>query len=133
MAEENKFDLRIITPERIFYEDQVEMVELNTVEGEVGILKGHIPMSMVVAPGILTITKDGESQNAALHAGFIEVLPNKVSILAEVVEWPTEIDKDRAEAAKERAEERLREAAPGTDMARADLALRRAVARINVL
>lgn len=133
MAEENKFDLKVITPERIFYEDSVDMVEFNTVEGEVGILKGHIPMSMVIAPGILTITKDGEPKNAALHAGFVEVLPNQVSILAEVVEWPTEIDKDRAEAAKDRAETRIREAAPGTDMARADLALRRAVARINVL
>ena len=133
MAEGNKFDLSIITPERVFYNDQVDMVEYNTVEGEVGIYKGHIPMSMVVAPGILTITKDGESTNAALHAGFVEVLPDKVTILAEIVEWPNEIDVDRAEAAKERAESRLSEAAPGTDMARADLALRRAVARINVI
>ena len=133
MAEENRFTLNIITPERVFYEDSVDMVEFNTVEGEVGIYKGHIPMSMVVAPGILTITKDGESKNAALHAGFVEVLPEKVSILAEVVEWPDEIDIDRAEAAKGRAEERIHMAAEGTDIARAELALRRAVARINVV
>ena len=130
---ENKFDLNIITPECVFYRDSVDMVEFNTVEGEVGIYKGHIPMSMVVAPGILTITKDGEPQNAALHAGFVEVLPDKVTILAEVIEWPSDIDLERAEAAKTRAEERLQEATPGTDIARAELALKRAVARINVL
>jgi len=133
MAEENKFKLQIITPEREFFEGDVSMVEFNTVEGEVGIYKGHIPMSMVVAPGILTITTDGESQNAAIHAGFVEVLPEKVTILAEIVEWPTEIDLARAEAAKGRAEARLHELPEGTDTARAELALRRAIARINVV
>ena len=133
MAEENKFTLKIITPERIFYEDSVDMVEFNTVEGEVGIYKGHIPMSMVVAPGILTLTKDGEYKNAALHAGFVEVLPEMVTILAEIVEWPEEIDVDRAEAAKERAEGRLHDSSSNTDTARAELALKRAIARINVV
>lgn len=133
MAEENKLHLKIITPERRFYEDDVDMVEFNTVEGEVGIYRGHIPMSMVVAPGILTITKDGESQNAALHAGFVEVLPELVTILAEIVEWPSEIDLERAEASKERAESRIGENQSGTDMTRAELSLRRAVARINVV
>lgn len=133
MAEENRFELRIITPERVFYENQVNMVEFNTVEGEVGIYKGHIPMSMVIAPGILTITTDEGSQNAALHAGFVEVLPEKVTILAEIVEWPEEIDVDRAEAAKGRAEDRIRDMSEGTDVARAELALRRAIARINAV
>lgn len=133
MAEENRLELQIITPDRVFYEDKVDMVEYNTVEGEVGIYKGHIPMSMVVAPGILTITKDDESINAALHAGFVEVLPDKVTILAEIVEWPNEVDLGRAEAAKKRAEDRIHQDEPGTDLVRAELALRRAVARINVV
>lgn len=133
MADESKFQLKIITPEREFFQDEVSMVEFNTVEGEVGIFKGHIPMSMVVAPGILTITIDGESQNAALHSGFVEVLPDSVTILAELVEWPAEIDLDRAESAKERAEERLKLKPEGTDVARAELALRKAIARINAV
>ena len=134
MAEnDNKFTLKVITPDRTFYEEEVSMVEFNTVEGEVGIYKQHIPMTMIIAPGILTITQDGDIKEAALHAGFAEVLPDKVTILAEIIEWPAEIDLHRAEEAKERAEGRIRENAPGTDMRRAEMSLKRAVARINAV
>ncbi len=131
MAE--NFMLKIITPDRVFYEDEVSMVEFNTVEGEVGIYREHIPMTMIVAPGILTITKGDEVKEAALHAGFTEVLPDKVTVLAEIIEWPEEIDVSRAEDAKARAVERIRENAPGTDMRRAEMSLKRAVARIETV
>ena len=132
MADDNRnFILKIITPDRVFYEEEVSMVEFNTVEGEVGIYRNHIPMTMIIAPGILTITRGDEVLEAALHAGFTEVLPDKVTILAEIIEWPSEIDVMRAEEAKHRAEERIREHAPGTDLNRAELALKRAVARIE--
>ncbi len=133
MADDRNFILKIITPDRVFYEEEVSMVEFNTVEGEVGIYKDHIPMTMIVAPGILTITRGDEVKEAALHAGFSEVLPDKVTILAEIIEWPGEIDIARAEESKSRAEERIREHAPGTDMRRAEMALKRAVARIEVV
>lgn len=133
MADDRNFTLKIITPDRVFYEEEVSMAEFNTIEGEVGIYKDHIPMTMIIAPGILTITKGDEVQNAALHAGFAEVLPEKVTILAEIIEWPTEIDVARAEESKTRAEERIKENAPGTDMKRAELSLRRAVARIQAV
>ncbi len=134
MAEnDNKFTLKIITPDRVFFEEEVSMVEFNTVEGEVGIYKEHIPMTMIIAPGILTITMDEETKEAALHSGFAEVLPNQVTILAEIVEWPAEIDVARAEESRNRAEERIRENAPGTDMRRAEMSLKRAVARINAV
>lgn len=132
MAEnDNRFTLKVITPDRVFYEEQVTMVEFNTIEGEVGIYKEHIPMTMIIAPGILTITQGSETKEAALHAGFAEVLQDRVTILAEIIEWPVEIDLKRAEESKERAETRIREHAPGTDMKRAELSLKRAVARIN--
>ncbi len=134
MADDNRnFTLKIITPDRVFYEDEVSMVEFNTVEGEVGIYKDHLPMTMIIAPGILTITRGEEVKEAALHAGFTEVLPDQVTILAEIIEWPSEIDVSRAEEAKSRAEERLKEHDPGTDMNRAELALKRAVARIETV
>lgn len=133
MADDRNFTLKIITPDRVFYEEQVSMVEFNTIEGEVGIYKEHIPMTMIIAPGILTITRDEEVSEAALHAGFAEVLPDKVTILAEIIEWPTEIDLARAEESKSRAEERIKEHAPGTDMKRAELSLKRAVARIEAV
>lgn len=130
----NNFTLEIITPDRVFYKGDATMVEMNTSEGEIGILPGHIPMTVIVKPGILTIYEaDGEEKEAALHAGFAEILPEKVTLLAEIIEWPDEIDRDRAEAARERAEERLRSATPETDMLRAQTALMRAVARIEVL
>ncbi len=128
-----QFNLRIITPDRVFYEGEIEMVEFNTTEGELGILPGHIPMTVVVKPGILTITEADETKEAALHSGFAEILPDGVVILAEVVEWPSEIDLERAEEAKERAEERIKEHAPETDMVRAEAALLRSIARISVL
>lgn len=133
MADDRNFTLKIITPDRVFYEEQVSMVEFNTIEGEVGIYKEHIPMTMIIAPGILTITRDEEVREAALHAGFAEVLPDKVTILAEIIEWPVEIDLARAEESKSRAEERIMQHAPGTDMKRAELSLKRAVARIEAV
>ena len=127
------FKLRIITPDRVFYEGEAEMVELNTTEGEIGIYKKHIPMTVIIKPGILTITEESETKTAALHAGFAEILPDQVTIMAEIIEWPVEIDQDRAEQAKERAEERLQNKTPETDIARAETALLRAMARIEVL
>ena len=133
MADNNSFLLRIITPDRILYENQVEMVEFNTTEGEIGVLPGHIPLTVIVKPGILDITEAGGDKMAALHAGFAEILPDRVTILAEVIEWPEEIDEERANAALHRAEERLHSRTPETDIARAETALQRAMARIQVL
>ncbi|MDD6656204.1 MAG: ATP synthase F1 subunit epsilon [Lachnospiraceae bacterium] len=127
------FKLRIITPDRVFYEGEAEMVEFNTTEGEIGIYKKHIPMTVIIKPGILTITEESETKTAALHAGFAEILPDQVTIMAEIIEWPVEIDQERAEQAKERAEERLQNKTPETDIARAETALLRAMARIEVL
>lgn len=133
MAEENRnFDLRIITPDRTFYEGQAYMVELNTTEGQLGIYKNHIPITVVVKPGMLTIKGD-EVLTAALHSGFVEILPDSITVLAEVIEWPDEIDQARAEAAKDRALKRIAEHNADTDMVRAEAALSRALTRISVL
>lgn len=134
MADNQNFYLRIITPDRLFYEGEVEMVEFNTTEGEIGVLPGHIPLTVIVKPGILVISeKDGEEKEAALHAGFAEILPEGVTILAEIIEWPYEIDEQRAEEAMHRAQDRLASRTPETDIARAETALLRAMARINIL
>lgn len=133
MADDKSFILRIITPERTFYEGEVEMVEFNTTEGEIGVLPGHIPLTVIVKPGILDIYEAQGQKEAALHAGFAEILPDGVTILAEIIEWPEEIDEERALAAQQRARERLQSHTPETDLARAETALQRAIARINVL
>jgi len=133
MADDKNFLLRIITPERVFFEEEASMVEFNTTEGEIGVYKNHVPMTVIVKPGILTITLEDEVKEAALHAGFAEILKDQVTILAEIVEWPVEIDEDRAEAAKQRAEERLQLKDDSINVARAEVALQRAMARIEVL
>ncbi|MDD3413684.1 MAG: ATP synthase F1 subunit epsilon [Lachnospiraceae bacterium] len=129
---ENLFDLQIICPDRIFYEGKASMFELNTTEGEVGIYKNHVPMTMIIAPGVATITEADGIKNAAIHAGFIEILQDKITVLAEVAEWPEEIDLERAKEAKERAENLLQSRSSETDIARAQTALSRAIARIYV-
>ena len=129
MAEMMK--LKVITPERAFYSGEASMVEFTTTEGNIGIYKDHIPLTAIVAPGILTIHEAEGKREAALISGFAEILPEQVTILAEVAEWPDEIDYERAEEARARAERRLQEKAPDLDVARAELALRRALVRLD--
>ena len=130
MAE--KFNLRIVTPDREFFNEEAEMVEFNTTEGRIGVYKGHVPLTVIVKPGILSITQGDGKKNAALHAGFVQILPDEVTILAEIIEWPEEIDEERALAAKERAENRLR-SGENIDIVRAEAALMRSIARINAI
>ena len=134
MADERAFRLRIITPDRVFYENDVIMVELRTTEGEIGVLKKHIPLTSVIAPGVIRIKEnDTDVKIAALHSGFVEILQDGVTILAEIIEWPEEINLNRAEEAKIRAERRLAEKADTTNLKRAELALQRSVARIEAV
>ncbi|MCQ2541989.1 MAG: ATP synthase F1 subunit epsilon [Lachnospiraceae bacterium] len=130
---ENTFKLKIITPERVFYEGDVTMVEFNTIEGQIGILKKHVPTTVIVSPGVLTITEEEGVKMAALHAGFAEILQEEVTILAELVEWPDEIDSNRAEEARIRAERRIAANDDGTDLDRAEIALKKAIARISAI
>lgn len=131
---EMSFKLNIVKPDGVFYEGEADMLEFNTTEGEIGVLPGHIPMTVILKPGIMTIYEVGDGEKkAAIHAGFAEILQDKVTVLAEIAEWPEEIDAARAEAALERAQERIQEKAPGTDMVRAEAALLRAMARINLV
>lgn len=133
MAEENKFfRLEIITPDRKFYEGEASMVEFTSTEGEMGVYKHHIPLTAVLAPGVVTITEAEGKKEAAVHAGFVEILPDKVTFLAEIAEWPEEIDVARAEAARARAEERLHNHVAEVDVARAEIALKKALVRIDI-
>lgn len=132
MADDRAFKLKIISPDRTFYEGDVVMVELRTTEGEIGVYKNHAPLTSVIAPGLLKIHEsDDEIKAATLIGGFVEILKDSVTVLAEVAEWPDEIDAKRAEESRKRAERRLLEKNNDTDMARATLSLQRAVARIE--
>ena len=134
MAEGNRlFKIEIITPDRVFYTGEADFIEFTTVEGEIGVYKDHIPLTTVLAPGVVTIHNGEDAKRAAVHAGFAEILGDRVTLLAEVAEWPGEIDEERAEAAKERAESRLSGDKSSIDVARAEAALMRSIARINAV
>lgn len=135
MADDSRiFQVEIITPDRIFHTGEATMIEFNTAAGEIGVYKRHIPLTTVLAPGIVRIHNDGaEDVIAAVHSGFAEILPEKVTLLAEIAEWPEEIDKNRAEAAKARAEERLANKTEAIDVKRAEFALRKALVRIDLV
>lgn len=133
MAEERAFKVKVISPDRIFYEGEAVMLELNTTEGEIGIYKNHVPMTYIVAPGVLGITEGEGKKEAALHAGFIRILQEEVTILAETVEWPEEIDANRAEEARIRAERRLSMHDADINFQRAEIALRRSLTRLELV
>jgi F-type H+-transporting ATPase subunit epsilon len=133
MADDRNFELQIITPDRIFWQGEAFMLELNTSEGEVGIYKKHIPMTMLLEPGIARIHQQDGIREAAVHAGFIEVQPDKIVVMAEIAEWPDEIDANRAKEAELRAERRLQAHDPSIDTSRAEIALKKALVRLKLV
>ncbi len=127
---DNTMRVKVIAPDRVFYEGDVTFMEFNTIEGIIGIYPRHIPTTVVIAPGVLKISESQGDKTAALHSGFAEILGDSVTILAESVEWPDEIDIRRAEEAKIRAERRLSDSSQ--DIHRAELALKRAMLRLEM-
>jgi F-type H+-transporting ATPase subunit epsilon len=128
------FLLEIVTPERKVYAEQVDMVSVKGVEGELGILPNHIPLVTPLKIAPITVKKQGSKDEIiAVNGGFMEVRKDKVVILAESAELPEQIDIDRAKAAKERAEKRIAETKQdNVDFKRAEAALQRALNRISV-
>ena len=118
MAENEKmFPVKVITPDRVFYSGEAEMIEFSTSSGQIGVYKKHIPLTTVLSPGAVIIHEADGEKVAAVHAGFAEVLPDQVTLLAETAEW---------------AEERLQARTEKVDIKRAEFALRRALTRIDV-
>jgi F-type H+-transporting ATPase subunit epsilon len=124
--------LDIITPERIVYSEDVNMVIARATDGDLGILPGHTPLIAGLAIWPLRILKEDGEKQLSVCSGFIEVQPDKVTVLAGCAEKPEEIDVDRAAAAKARAEERLSAKEEGIDVERAQVALQRALVRLRV-
>ena len=125
--------VNIVTPDGPVYDSEVAMVIAKTTSGEIGVLAGHIPMVAPLAIGAVKLKKaDGSSEIVAVNGGFIEIRPEKISILASAAEVASNIDLARAKAALTRAEQRIQKKQDNIDFKRADLALKRALNRINV-
>ena len=124
--------LEIVTAERVVMSDDVDQVNAPGAAGRMGVLPRHEPLLTSLIPGELTIIKNGQSTPFAVSGGFMEVLPDRVTILADTAERAAEIDEARAEAARRRAEEMLRERHSEQDTIGAEAQLRRAMVRLRV-
>jgi F-type H+-transporting ATPase subunit epsilon len=125
-------NLEIITAERKIFSDTVSVVVAPGADGELGILPDHAPLLTTLQPGELKIIKEGEESFIAISGGFIEVLGDKVIVLADTAERSEEIDVGRAEKALQRANELVNEAKSDIDLERAVASLRRSHARLRV-
>ncbi|MFY9843644.1 MAG: F0F1 ATP synthase subunit epsilon [Terriglobales bacterium] len=126
------FQLEIVTPSRLLVKEAAEEAQIPGASGYLGILPGHAPLITELAVGVITYKASGATHSLSVAWGFMEVLPDKVTILAEAAERPDEIDVSRAQKSKERAEERLKSNDPEVDYTRAEDALQRAETRLNV-
>jgi F-type H+-transporting ATPase subunit epsilon len=124
--------LEIVTAERVVLSDDVDQVNVPTKDGRVGILPRHAPLLTILDVGELDIIKDGVRTPFAVTGGFMEVLPNRVTILADTAERADEIDEARAEEARRHAEEQIAQRHSDQDIALAEAELRSAMIRLKV-
>ncbi len=124
--------LQIITPDKLLVREDVDSVQIPGKNGYLGVLPGHAPLITELMIGEISYTQGGATHYLAVAWGFAEVLPDKVTILADTAERPEDIDVNRAQQAKARAEEALRQAAPDLDYDAVQYAQRRAEVRLEV-
>ena len=126
------FQLEIVTPEKMVVNEQAEEAQIPGKQGYLGILPGHAPLITELAVGEITYRSGGATHYLAVAWGFAEILPDKVTILAETAQRPQEINVKRAQESKQRAEERLKSGKTEVDYTRAEDALQRAETRLQV-
>ena len=124
--------VEIITAERVVYSDDVDVLVAPGIEGELGILPHHAPLMTVLQPGEIRVRKGSEEEYMAVSGGFLEVMANKVTILADSAERSDEIDESRAQEAMRRSQELLEHREGDMDLERAVAAVRRSQARLKV-
>lgn len=125
--------LEIVTPQNKVFSEDVRFLVAPGVEGELGILPEHAPLITALNIGVLRIQQDGKNFKVVVNGGFMEVRGSRVTVLANSAERVEDINVARAEAAKERAEQRLASGSTEIDIARAELALKRALTRLKAL
>ncbi|MBP3759942.1 MAG: F0F1 ATP synthase subunit epsilon [Ruminococcus sp.] len=128
----NTFQLEIIATDRVFFRGECEHLVITAIDGLLGIMAGHEPLVTVLPTGELKYMTDGKWQYAAISEGFIQVMPDKAVILADSCELPEEIDVKRAEQARERAEELMKQKQSIMEYYQTQAALNRAMNRLKV-
>jgi F-type H+-transporting ATPase subunit epsilon len=128
----DKLQLEVITPEKVSLRETVDEIILPAVGGELGILPEHAPLISQLSTGVMTYRQGNDKKQLHISGGFVEVLPDRISVLADIAEKPEEIDTERARKARERAEKRLSANSEDTDLSRAQLKLQRAQTRLQL-
>ncbi|MGE5812971.1 MAG: F0F1 ATP synthase subunit epsilon [Acidobacteriota bacterium] len=128
----SSLELHIVTPEHAIVHEQVDEVEIPAAGGYIGVLPGHTPLLATLNVGVLWYRKGAEKVYLALAFGFAEVMPDRVTILAQIAERAEDIDVTRAQSAKSRAEQRLSRPVPDIDFERARIAMLKALTRVQV-
>jgi F-type H+-transporting ATPase subunit epsilon len=125
--------LEIVTPEKLAYQDEVDSVQLPGSEGELGVLPHHAPLVSTLGAGELRLRKGGQEESFAIVGGFLQVLPDKVVVMAETADMASEIDLEKAQEARRQAEQALESGhVEGADLAAARASLQAALIRIRV-
>ena len=132
MAIPTKLTLEIVTPDKSLVRDEVDEVQVPAADGYMGILPGHTPLLALLKVGELWYRKGSEKVYLSIAFGFVEVLPDRVTILAQLAERPEDIDRERAERARRRAEERMAKPTQEIDFERARIALMKSMVRLQV-
>ncbi len=128
----NPFPLQIVTPDGVYFDGEAEKVIIRTTEGEIGILRGHADYVAALAIGEARVTVDGKERRAACNSGMVSVTHGLARIVAVTFEWSDEIDLERAERARDKAEQALKEKTDDVELRAAELKLKRALTRIKV-
>ena len=128
----SKYLLEIVTPDKNFFEGEVEMTIVRTTEGDIGILKDHEPVVAPVSVGAIRVKIDGEFREAACAGGFLTVDSDKTIVITDAAEWADEIDVNRAKSSADRAAKRLEDDYDELDILRAKVSMERAMNRIRL-
>jgi len=126
-------NVSVVTPDGPVLEEDYDMVVCETEDGELGVLPGHIPLVAPLIISAIRLKRGNNTDRLAVNGGFLEVQPKNITILAQSAEKPVDIDVERAQKAKERAERRLQSKQDNIDFHRAEMALKRAMNRIDIM
>ncbi|RQD72287.1 MAG: ATP synthase F1 subunit epsilon [Tindallia sp. MSAO_Bac2] len=127
-----KLHLEVISPDEIFWDDEVDTAVVRTIEGDVGLMSDHLPLVSPLAVGRIKIIQNGKAREASCAEGVVKVRGDNALVITEAVEWVDEIDIERAKKAKERAEKRLSAKKNDVDLDRANIAMTKALNRIKL-
>lgn len=124
--------LEIVSPDKLVYSEDISMLIVRSTAGDLGVMPKHAPMVAGLLPHAMRVKKDGSEEMIAVSGGFMEVQPDKITVLASAAELKVDIDEARAQKSYERAKQRIASKAADVDMARAEASLKRAMARLKV-